>query len=324
MASETVGSLCRYCFQAVLINYIAKRPAACYTAGREYIQVEAESAGVIDMANIHERRLQAMARNYADSLSRHIVLRRFWDNLTLILKGSTARGYSDAYSDVDFVLFTDERTKEAIVDAYIREGLSERTDGVFLPLGDWDGHYNLDTYAHLRSAVEKGDVVSVWEYTHVQILHDPQGIYRRLLEEMLESFQSRLDSCIRQQYIDCQLQLDWMRQPLRRADAAAALLYGAAVWQSCCRLMYLLCGQAYPCDKWLFYYLEGLPLAESLKETVKGYAGAFAQLESLTADKELKDYRLYAHAQAMIDLLGSLLRDRYGDVPWIDEWYLYA
>ncbi len=269
-------------------------------------------------------KLQEMARNYAAILSRHEVLRRFWDKLSLILKGSTARGYSDRYSDVDFVLVTDEATRDAIVGEYVRLGLSARTDGVFLPLGDWDGHYNLDTYAHLRDCFMGGNIAAVWEYTNVKIFHDPQGRFQKLQEEMAADFQRRLDTCIRGQYLTCQLQLDWMRQPLRRADAAAALLYGAGVWQSCCRLMYLLCGRAHPCDKWLFYYLDALPLSETLKQAAREYGIAFSDLSALQADKALKEYPLYARGEALIAQLIDLLHERYGSEPWIEEWYLYA
>ncbi len=269
-------------------------------------------------------RLETMLLKYSDYLQQHTVLNRYWQQITLVLKGSTARGYSDQYSDLDFVLFTDKETCDEIVSAYVREGLSSRTDGIFLPLGDWDGHYHLDTYEHLRAYFDTDDVMNIWEYTHIRLLHDPFHRYQGILEEKNEQFKSRLDSYIRGQYLTIQLQLDWMRQPLRRADAGASLLYGAAVWRACCRLLYLLCDRAYPGDTWLFFYMDELPVPESIKSKIKAYGDFFHELSHLKADKNLEEYPLYAQGTDMVSHLCGLLHDRYGNAQWIDEWYLYA
>ena len=100
----------------------------------------------------------------------------------------------------------------------------------------------------------------IWQASEMCIRDSPKGIYGKIIEDNTKAFQNRIDSLIKEQYLNIQLQLDWMRQPLRRADKGAALLYGAAFWQACCRLLYLLNGGPYPCDKWLLYYLDTLPL----------------------------------------------------------------
>ncbi len=94
--------------------------------------------------------LLAQADQFCTELLAHPVLSHYRDEITIILKGSTAHGYSDQYSDVDLVVFCHEGRKQEITDEYVRQGLSQRTDGVFLPLHDWAGHYNTDSYKSLQ------------------------------------------------------------------------------------------------------------------------------------------------------------------------------
>lgn len=269
------------------------------------------------------QRLLGLAPVYADELRQHEVLGQYWDCLSLILKGSVARGYADGYSDLDYVFFTDKETYGRIIEGYVEKGLSKRRDGVFFPLGDWVGHYNGSTYEQLESYFDEDDVANIWEYTNVRVMHDPQGMYARILEKKGAGFRSRLDSLVRGQYLRIQLELDWMRQPLRRADGAA-LLYGASFWRECCRLLYLLNGRPYPCDKWLYYYLDSLPAYRELIGPLKAYGKSFFSLSALAGGRELEEYPLYAQGALLANALADALRSVYGDEEWITDWYLYA
>jgi len=73
---------------------------------------------------------QAQAK--ADELARHPVLGQFWSGLSLVLKGSTSRGNTDRYSDIDFVLYSWEQVKQAVVAGYLAQGLTDRQDSVFI------------------------------------------------------------------------------------------------------------------------------------------------------------------------------------------------
>ncbi len=269
-------------------------------------------------------KLSAMAPEYFEYLHGHEVLNSYWEKLAVVLKGSTARGYSDKYSDLDFVIFTDKASFDSIVADYVSRGLSVRTDGVFLPLFEWNGHYNLDTFERLQYCFDNDDIINIWEYTNVKIMHDPSGIYQKIIENGQKLFKSHMDGLIRMQYLNIQLQLDWMRQPLRRADYGAAVLYGAAVWQACARLLYLLDGKAYPCDKWLFFYLDKLLVPDKITEMIKNYGNYFEKSLNFYPDRELIDYPMYNQACEIVTLLIDLLKEKYGDAQWIDKWYLYA
>lgn len=269
---------------------------------------------------LHQR-LKERAKEFCAELGRHPVLSRYWEELSVVLKGSTAHGYSDRYSDVDLVLFCPENIKREIVRDYVNQGLSQREDGVFLPLHDWEGHYNLESYEELREHLEK--IEYIWEYAGSQALHDPKGGFASLVEEGLSAFRRRCGELIKGSYLQCQLQLDWLRQPLRRADAGAALLYGSNLYREVCRTLFLLRGQAYPCDKWLPHYLRSLELPKSMAELVEGYPRLFS-LEGLRPGLELMEYPLYRKGAEMLEESKPLLRERCGDQPWIEEWYLYA
>jgi len=138
----------------------------------------------MDNENLHN--LRNRARFYMGELNEHVVLKKYWHRLSLVLKGSTARGYSDRYSDIDFVLFTDAATKNDIVADYNAHGLSDRKDSIFLPLGDWEGHYNLDTYENLESQFAGRNMMAVWEYSNIMIMHDSGGRYEAAIKENTE------------------------------------------------------------------------------------------------------------------------------------------
>jgi hypothetical protein len=277
------------------------------------------------MDNENLRRLRGCAYLSMENLSRHSILGKYWDRLSLIMKGSTARGYSDRYSDIDFVFFSDAVTKSEIVSDYIAHGLSQRKDGIFFPLDDaWSGHYNLDTYEDLEAYFINRDMVQVWEYSNVNIMHDSQGRYERTVEKNKELLFADTDSLVRKKYLDIQLNLNWMQQPLRRADICAAIQYGAHVQRYCCQIMYLLNGQGYPPDKWLFYYLKDMCVPDSLHDKIISYGKIICGAYLIEPDLELLEYGLYAAAVAMVEEVMAVLWARYGAAQWIDEWALYA
>lgn len=269
--------------------------------------------------------LLEQADRFCAELLNHPVLSHYRDEIAIILKGSTAHGYSDRYSDVDLVVFCHERQKQEITDAYVRGGLSQRTDGVFLPLHDWAGHYNTDSYEHLAQACNQSSTESLWEYSGSKILHDPQGIFARTVKTGLENFHKKLPYLTKESYLNCQLQLDWLRQPLRRADYGASLLYAAKIYAAVCQTLFLLHERPYPCHKWLPYYFSQLPLADSLRQKVQSFPHAFAQMQAhFVAVLNLMEYPAYRQGFEIIAQIQKMLKEKYGDLPWIDAWYLYV
>lgn len=268
--------------------------------------------------------MRALAQRCLITLSEHPVLRRHWEHLSVILKGSTARGYSDEYSDVDFVVFADGALVGQMVEEYRALGLTQREDGVFLPFANWCGHYNLDSYDHLDHYFDVRELTMVWEYSNVWVMWDPQGRYQRLLDERLPALFRNLDGLLRWQYLQIQLNLDWMRQPLRRADSCAAALYLTQVLRLSVQMLFLLEGPSYPCDKWLFFYARQLTGHPELRDMMLQYPQQLPGVLSLEPGLELMDYPAYAQGVHIVEGIQAVLHARYGEAQWIDEWYLYA
>ncbi len=253
-----------------------------------------------------------------------MVLKKYWPYVSLVMKGSTARGYSDTYSDIDLVIFTNMDTKKKIVADYISLGLSSREDGIFLPLGDWEGHYNIETYNKLETYFTKHDMINIWEYIHVIIMHDENCHYGNIINDGLKELFKEQDRFIMEKYLDMQLYLDWLRQPLRRADKCAAIMYASNVLRAACQLTYLLNTKTYPCDKWLFYYLDELDMPDELKMQIRNYAEAFGSIGELKTGLDLMEYALFAKGIDIVSSISELLKGQYGNAQWIEEWYLFA
>ena len=268
--------------------------------------------------------LRNRAAAYCQELSQHPILSRYWESLSVVLKGSTARGYSDQYSDVDVVLFCSQDTLHAIALEYYATGQSQRKDGVFLPLGDWEGHYNVESFERLQGWFAQPDMCELWEYMNIIVLHDPQHRYKRLLADAIPGLFDNHEALIRAKYMDIQLHLDWMRQPLRRADVPASALYMAMLMRLMAQLLFLLKKQPYPCDKWLFFQLADLDCDAHIKAHLQAYSQVFATLSTLQPNLELEQYAAYHDAAALVNDFVVLLKAQFGEQQWIGEWYLYA
>lgn len=274
--------------------------------------------------NKKSQELMKRAEFYADELKNHEVIKNYVDKVSIILKGSTARGNADQYSDVDFVLFVDESIYQNIVDDYFKAGLIQRNDGVFLPLGEWEGHYNFETLQKLESYFVKKELPNVWEYTNVKLLHDPNDQYKKLLDGISDNVFEDALSLVKRKYLDIQLMLDWLRHPLKRNDIVGAGLHIVDITRMICQICYLIDKKPYPFDKWIFPYIETTTFGKENKQEIIDYIMTTGTLAEIIPGLELNEYPQYQQGVDIIIKLMDKIKEEYGDYPWIDEWYLHV
>jgi hypothetical protein len=267
-------------------------------------------------------KLRALAKDYYKALSKHPVLSGYWSELSVVVKGSTARGNTDRYSDVDVVVFCNQKRLREIIKKYNQQGLTNRTDGIFLHPSDWNGHYNLETYEKLSSYLGEANIPQVWEYQHALILHDPQNKFKKLIDSLSTAILADPLPLIKRKYLDLQLTLDWVRQPLLRGDAVAAFLHCARITQDLCRISYLLDGKCFPHDKWLFHYVGSTRFGKANKKAIAAYTARAT--DSAAPHKDLWCYPQYAQGTQLIAHLVEAIRKQYGDHPWLAEWYFHV
>jgi hypothetical protein len=278
------------------------------------------------MNNVTQRsvELRSLAGQYVEELSRHQVLAGYWDRVALVLKGSVARGNADHLSDLDFVLFCEEDVRQAIVADYYRAGLTARQDGVFLPLGEWVGHYHFESFDHLREHFAQRHFPHIWEFRVAIPLHDPRHQFENIMTAGLSRLFCDPLVDVRAAYLDLQLTLDWLRHPLKRGDVVSALLHCGRLIQGMCQLSYLLDAEPYPHDKWLFYYLPTTHFGQAHSADILRYVDTVAENRIPRLDLPLDEYPQYREANALIGAIGQAIREGYGDQPWLGEWYLYV
>lgn len=272
--------------------------------------------------NSKSKALRALADQYVVSLAEQPILCDYWSRLSLVLKGSAARGNADRYSDIDFVFFSDEEVRTAIIDAHRAGGLTDRSDGVFLPLGNWVGHYHFESLAHLAGYFTEPDYPQAWEYSHAVPLHDPGDQFRSLIAERSAELLSDPLPAQKALYLDLQLTLDWLRHPLKRGDSVSVLLHGARLLQGLCRMAYLLDARPYPHDKWLFHYLTETRFGRAHRAELLAYSAGLTA--PVPCHLELAEYPQYAKAESLIWWVGAAIKRAHGEVPWIGEWWKYV
>lgn len=272
--------------------------------------------------NAKSSALRTLADRYVEELSQNPLLRDHWPRLSLVLKGSTARGNADRYSDIDFVFFCDEDVRRAVIEAHRRQGLTERTDGVFLPLGNWVGHYHFESFDHLAGYFTERNYPQAWEYSAAIPLHDPGERFRLLIAENMAALLAEPLPAVRDQYLEMQLTLDWLRHPLKRADAVAVALHCADLLRGICRIAYLLDGKPFPHDKWLFHYIGGTRFGRKHRAAILAYSGLLSS--PVPRHRELENYPQYVHAAILLSAVADFIRREYGIQPWLDEWWRYV
>lgn len=262
------------------------------------------------------------AKEYCAELSGHEVLKKYWSDVSLVLKGSTARGNADRYSDIDFVFYCSENIRRAIIDDYFEKGLISGRDGVFIPLPDWIGHYNVDSFEKLDKYFDQRNYPQIWEYSNVVIMHDPSGRYGSMLARWKNDLEITLMRDVKNKYIDLQLYLDWLTHPLIRGDKVAVLLHGSRIVKTLCEFSYLLDLKAYPHEKWLFHYLDDTRFGKANKQLILEYSGVIAGEGPIERDMSLESYVQFAKAAKLTKAVVDFIVEAYGRQPWIEEWYL--
>ncbi|MHB1000097.1 MAG: nucleotidyltransferase domain-containing protein [Armatimonadota bacterium] len=266
--------------------------------------------------------LLALAEYYCTELSEHPILSEYWPKISLILKGSVARDNTDRYSDIDLVFFCDKEILYEIASKYHELGLTNRDDGVFMPLPEWVGHYNFEALDKLEEYFSKPDYAQAWEYQNVITLYDPGDQFRKLLDRLSSNLLSDPLPAIKQEYLNLMLTADWLMHPLMRGDLVASSLHCAKIVQSLCRISYLLDARPYPHDKWLFEYIGTTRFGKSNKRAISEYVGCISETPRKHLD--LSSYPQFSGAMLLIGKVGEFIKKHYGKQPWIDEWYLYV
>jgi hypothetical protein len=255
-------------------------------------------------------------------LSRHPVLSAYWDQLSLVIKGSTSRGNADRYSDIDLVFYAPAEIMQAIVAEYHAQGMTDRHDSIFMFFPN--GHYHIEAFESLEGHFGAREFIRCWEAEHALVLKDAGDRFQRIVRDGLKSlFRDHLE-IVKRAYLDLQLDLDWMRMPITRADAVAAFLHMAVITRSLCRIAYLLDKQCYPPDKWLAHYLSTTRWGRANGKALRTYVASCQEVNTLVVHQPFEENHLYQEAARLIFEVGQLISKTFGSQPWLEKWYLYV
>ncbi|MHB9033487.1 MAG: nucleotidyltransferase domain-containing protein [Anaerolineae bacterium] len=272
--------------------------------------------------NKRSQALLRQARAKMAELAQHPVLSAHWADLSLVLKGSTSRGNADRYSDIDLVFYAPGPVKQAVVEDYYARGLTDRRDGIFIFFPN--GHYHIEPLEALAAYFSAPDYIRCWEVEHALALHDPGGQFAAVVAAGKGQLFTYPLEVVKRAYLDLQLDLDWMRMPLIRADAAGAFLHMATITRSLCRMAYLLDQQPYPPDKWAAHYLGTTRWGRANGRALQAYIGASGAVNRLVLHQPFESNPLYLDAQRLINAVGRVIARDYGCQPWLERWYDYV
>lgn len=264
------------------------------------------------------------AFKHCEELSKHIVLGKYWSEIALVLKGSTAMGKADQYSDIDFVIYCEKEVKEKIVKEYKQRGITNRDDNIFIFLENNEGHYHIEAVEEFENYFETKNYPQIWGISKSKLLHDPFKKIEKLRDAKLNSFKIEVENDIKNKYLEAQLQLDWLRHVLIRGDEIASMLYCQNVIKNILELAYLVEKKPYPHDKWIGSYLEETEFGQIYKAEVIDYVRNILDESGLESGKSLECYAQYTIPEKFISFLGEVIIENFGEQPWVMEWYNYV
>jgi len=111
-----------------------------------------------------------IARNLASKISAHKGI------AGIAFIGGLVRGFADKFSDVDIVVLLTERDEHLRKQLYDLSASTQRRLGIDI---DLEAHF-LEDFKK-----QKWDEFDRWEFSRAEIVHDPEGVVKRVFEEKL-------------------------------------------------------------------------------------------------------------------------------------------
>jgi hypothetical protein len=155
--------------------------------------------------------------------------------------------------------------------------------------------------------------VTLWDYTHAAVLHDPLEILESTRSTFGERFRERLSDLRCEHYYhfrQARNDLDPKMMP-RRLATLLAIKRGRAV-QEALRLAFLAAGKPYPCDLWLEAMAE--------RETACG-SSIVTAVRALVAARE--PHTVERASKVLRDRVAFALQQGGTSDRWLEQWWLW-
>lgn len=250
-------------------------------------------------------------REYIQNVSGEVFPNKLKDRVSIFLSGSTGWGIKEGFdqkadwdlhlilSDEDYKKFSEVYGDDHVIDDH------EHVPNIF-------GQIRSKQWLKDRlSKIEQGDCLYTWIYNNCLNIQDPQNI-QEMIDEYSDLFKNNIEELAKYHFVT---------YAVRRIDAVSAAKRGIEIGarisntemvKAALQTMSIVHDSPYAYNKWLGKQV-GM-LGEKAQECVT-LSGAC--LRSQTLEDIIKN------AKPLRALVKSELVEKFGELPWIEEWWKY-
>ena len=250
-------------------------------------------------------------REYIQNVSGEVFPNKLKDRVSIFLSGSTGWGIKEGFdqkadwdlhlilSDEDYKKFSEVYGDDHVIDDH------EHVPNIF-------GQIRSKQWLKDRlSKIEQGDCLYTWIYNNCLNIQDPQNI-QEMIDEYSDLFKNNIEELAKYHFVT---------YAVRRIDAVSAAKRGIEIGarisntemvKEALQTMSIVHDTPYAYNKWLGKQV-GM-LGEKAQECVT-LSGAC--LRSQTLEDIIKN------AKPLRALVKSELVEKFGELPWIEEWWKY-
>ncbi len=236
-----------------------------------------------------------------EDLLRQPSLRGDAGRYAVVLSGSAVTADADAYSGCDLIVYHDGGAR-----------VDGRWHDVRRPPHLY--RYALQDLDALRAALARGDDEALYLARHGDILHDPSGALRTVLDAAVagpEVWRRKLA----QQYRACRQRRASLAWALRRGQPMQVLDNLNRLLEHAMRCCHYLAGEPAPGRKWLFRSGLRTAAGRRLREPMLALFSALGDLATLGGSLQLQHNRIYRQAGMLQRHLEAVLQEAGFPVP---------
>ena len=250
-------------------------------------------------------------KEYIQSVSGDVFPNKLKDRVSIFLSGSTGWGIKEGFdqnADWDLHLILSDEDYEKFIEGYGEEHVLDDHEHIPNIFGQIRSKQWLED--RLRR-IEQGDCLYIWIYNNCINIQDPQNI-QEMIDEYINVFKENIEELAKYHFVT---------YAVRRIDAVSAAKRGIEIGarisntemvKAALQTMSIVHDSPYAYNKWLGKQV-GM-LGEKAQECV---TLSEACLRSQTLEDIIKN------AKPLRALVKSELVEKFGELPWIEEWWKY-
>lgn len=250
-------------------------------------------------------------KEYIQSVSGDVFPNKLKDRVSIFLSGSTGWGIKEGFdqnADWDLHLILSDEDYEKFIEGYGEEHVLDDHEHIPNIFGQIRSKQWLED--RLRR-IEQGDCLYIWIYNNCINIQDPQNI-QEMIDEYINVFKENIEELAKYHFVTYAVRRIDAVSSAKRGIEIGARISNTEMVKAALQTMSIVHESPYAYNKWLGKQV-GM-LGEKAQECV---TLSEACLRSQTLEDIIKN------AKPLRALVKSELVEKFGELPWIEEWWKY-